>query len=175
MVSVQLKEITEQFFEKGKLDENFVMEATEKTLGGKCYRGTKDDDIKRHIDFFWESPKKGLLGIDVKGLNKSKRSDKEFDDSIHWIEARNVKGNKGWIYGEADYIAFRTLKNILFVKPSKLIEIYEQKVKSKEYVTSTPKDCYMPYKRVFWGRDDITFKMPNEDLVKITDFSIEYK
>lgn len=86
----KLDSIVKEFYEKGLEDENFVMEATEKTFGGRCYKASKNEDMYDHIDFFWDSPKKGRLSVDVKGMKKSKRSDKFYDDSVHWLELQNV-------------------------------------------------------------------------------------
>lgn len=158
-------------YSQGRADENFVMEATEKTLGGKCYKSSRKEDMFKHIDFWWESPKKGLIGIDVKGVKKNNRGDKEKDDSIHWIEIQNVRGNPGWIYGESEYIAFRTFKNIIFVKTTKLQEHSKEHVDLTNIRHSNPKGCYIPYQR--YQRLDIVYKIPTEDLIKICDFIID--
>ena len=92
MVIRKLDETVKQFYLSGRLDECFVRDAVSRTLGGKCYKSSKKEDIEDHIDFWWESPRKGKIGVDVKGLNKSTRSDSSFDDSIHWLELQNVKG-----------------------------------------------------------------------------------
>ena len=158
-------------YSKGLIDETLVMEAVTHTLGGTCEKASRDEDIHQHIDFWWDSPKKGRIGIDVKGIKKKNRKDKEVDDSIHWVEIQNVRGDKGWIYGDAMYIAFRTLTQIIFVKTSILRDLSEEKVMGKELVYSNPKSCYTPYQR--WQRKDIVYKIPTEDLVKISDFIID--
>ena len=158
-------------YNKGLIDETLVMEAVTHTLGGTCEKASRDEDIHQHIDFWWDSPKKGRIGIDVKGIKKKNRKDKDVDDSIHWIEIQNVRGNKGWIYGDAMYIAFRTLTQIIFVKTSILRDLSEEKVMGKELAYSNPKSCYTPYQR--WQRKDIVYKIPTEDLIKISDFIID--
>ena len=107
-------------------------------------------------------------------MNKSKRSDKTFDDSIHWLELQNVQGKDGWLKGKAEYIAFRTLSKIIFVKREKLLSFALESIKDKEVVYDTPKECYVPYKRKKWGRDDLSLKVLNEDLENLADFSINY-
>ena len=173
MVSRKLNETVRRFYLNGKLDENFVMDAVKETLGGECWRSTRDEDVFKHIDFYWESPKKGVIGIDVKGLNKSSRSDKNFDDTIHWLELQNVRGGDGWLKGEADYIAFRTLKKIIFVKRETCLDFALKKIEGKETVYDTPKECYVPYKRKKFGRDDLSLKALNSDLEEIADFCID--
>lgn len=171
MVRKKLNETIEKMYKSGLIDETFVMEAVTHTLGGICEKSTKEEDMFQHIDFWWESPKKGRIGIDVKGIKKKHRKDKEVDDTIHWVEIQNVRGNKGWIYGDAMYIAFRTLTQIIFVKTSVLRQWSEEKVLGKELVHNNPKTFYTPYQR--WQRQDIVYKIPTEDLIKISDFIID--
>ena len=171
MVRRNLDKTIKEMYTAGLEDENFVMEAVQHTLGGKCEKSTKEEDMYQHIDFWWESPKKGLIGIDVKGVKKKNRKDKEVDDSIHWVEIQNVRGNKGWIYGNAEYIAFRTLTQIIFVKTKVLQNWSEEKVLDKPLVYNNPKSCYIPYQR--WQRQDIVYKIPTEDLIKLSDFIID--
>ena len=171
MVRKALSEIVHQMYEDGLKDEYFVMEAVSHTLGGVCTKSTTQEDRIKHVDFWWESPKKGLVGIDVKGIKRNNRKDDKLDDSIHWVEVQSVNGNKGWIYGEASYIAFRTFKNVIFVKNTTLQKLSEDIVKTKELVFRNPKECYVPYQR--WGRKDIVFKIPTEDLIKMSDFIID--
>jgi hypothetical protein len=173
MVTKKLDEDLKKYYELGKIDEEFVMGAVSKTLGGECWRSTRNEDIFKHIDFWWKSPKKGVIGIDVKGLNKSSRGDKNFDDTIHWLEIQNVRGKNGWLKGEAEYIAFRTLTDIIFIKREKLLNFALEKIKDKEIVYDTPKECYVPYKRLKWGRDDLSLKAFNSDLRNLADFCID--
>ena len=170
MVERNLRETVQEFYKRGVIDENFVMEATANALGGECSKATKEEDMYMHVDFWWESPKKGRIGIDVKGMKKAKRSDKEFDDTIQWLELKNVRGNKGWLYGDAEYIAFRTKKRILFVLRDKLRDFAEKCVEGKELVHNCPKDFYIPYQR--WGRLDMVIKVPTTDIESLADFSI---
>ena len=125
--SRRLSETCRRMYLEGRMDEDFVMKAVTETLGGECVRASREDDMFKHIDFYWQSPKKGIIAIDVKGIKKNKRSDNNKDDSIHWIEMKNVRGNDGWVYGKSDYIAFLTKKQILFVKLDTLRKFAEEK------------------------------------------------
>lgn len=175
MVSKKLNETIKDFYLNGRLDEDFVRDAITYTLGGKTTRASKKEDVVDHIDFWWDSPKGGKLGIDVKGLNKSKRSDSSFDDTIHWLEIQNVNGKPGWLCGKANYIAFKTFSKIIFVKREKLLNFALDAIKGKEVVYDTPNECYVPYKRKKWGRDDLSLKVTNDDLIKLADFCIDYE
>jgi hypothetical protein len=174
MTRKTLSETVTKMYEEGLKDENFVMEAVQHTLGGTCEKSSKNEDMYDHIDFWWDSPKGGRIGVDVKGMRKNKRDDKDYDDSINWLEFMNVNGNLGWLYGKAQYIAFRTKKNIIFVKLDKLRPYAEEKVKGKELVFDTPRDFYVPYQRRKYGRKDMSIKVPTDDLLAISDFVIDF-
>jgi hypothetical protein len=171
VVRRKLSETIKEMYDAGLEDENFVMEAVVHTLGGTCEKSTKEEDMYQHVDFWWDSPKKGIIGVDVKGIKKNKRKDKEVDDSIHWVEIQNVRGNKGWIYGNAEYIAFRTLSQIIFVKTKVLQRWSEKYVDCNKLVHNNPNACYIAYQR--WQRQDIVYKIPTKDLIKISDFIID--
>ena len=57
------------------------------------------------------------------------------------------------------------MKNIVLQKLS------EDKVMSKELVFKNPQECYVPYQR--WGRKDVVYKIPTDDLKNIADFIID--
>lgn len=162
----------EQLYREGVKDEEFVAKMIEESLGGSCEKASRYEDGYKHIDIWWNSPKGDRLGIDVKGLKRNTRSDKEYDDSIHWIEFINKSGNKGWLYGDADYIAFRTNTKILFLKREKLQNVMEERIDGKETVYQCPKEYYVPYQRRAWKGYDKIIKVPTKDLEEIMQFSI---
>lgn len=163
-----------RFYEKGKADEDFVMESIINTIGGSVTKAKRKEDVNEHIDLWWKTPKNVLVGIDVKGLNKRKRSDTSFSN-VHWLELQNVKGKDGWLKGKSDYIAFRTIDKIMFVKRHRLLEFALESIKNKEVVYDTPKECYVPYKRLKYGRDDLSLMALDDDLESIADFCIVCK
>ena len=56
------------------------------------------EDIHEHIDYWLAMSGEGQRwGVDVKGNN--------LPDEI-WVEFKNVRGDKGWLYGGANIIAF---------------------------------------------------------------------
>lgn len=172
MVTKRLNEIVREFYLTGRLDEKFVMNAVKHTLGGDVTRATATEDRKDHIDFWWDSPKAGKIGVDVKGVKKNSR-DGKLDDTINWLELQGVSGKPGWLYGKAEYIAFRTFTKIIFVKRERALSFALESIKDKETVYETPKECYVPYKRKKWGRDDLSLKVKTEDLENIADFCID--
>jgi hypothetical protein len=174
MINRKLNKTVGEFYRRGLIDETFIMEAVSKTLGGSCEKSSSKEDIEDHIDFWWDSPKKGRIPMDAKGIKKNSRSDKSFDDTIHWLELQNVNGKPGWLYGKAEYIAFRTFERIIFVKREKLLSFALEMISGKDVVYDTPKEFYVPYKRKKWGRDDLSIKVPTSDLLERADFCIDY-
>lgn len=174
MINRKLNKTVAEFYRSGLVDETFIMEAVSKTLGGSCEKSSSKEDIEDHIDFWWDSPKKGRIPMDAKGIKKNSRSDKSFDDSIHWLELQNVNGKPGWLYGKAEYIAFRTNTRIIFVKREKLLSFALSVTEGKDVVYDNPKEFYVPYKRKKWGRDDLSIKVPTSDLLERADFCIDY-
>jgi hypothetical protein len=162
----------QDFLKNGRSSETFVSELLENMCGGTCENATQEEDRIKHIDIWWNSPKKGRLGIDVKGLKKNHRNDNYFDDSIHWIEIIGVTGHRGWIYGEMDYIAFLTRNKVLFVKPNDLYGKLLLNIAGKPLVDKCPNEFYIPYRR--HGRKDIVVKVPTTDLAEIAQFILEY-
>lgn len=149
-------------YNDGLEDEKVVMLLTEQQFGGKTEKASKYDDTRRHIDFWWYDNNGKAYGIDVKGIKKNNRHDANKDASIHWVELKNVRGDNGWVYGEAVYIAFMTSESVLFVPRKTLADFVENMIAGKPLVNVNPKECYIPYQRA--GRQDIIVKMPTEDL-----------
>jgi hypothetical protein len=118
-------------------------------------------DITKHIDLTIDNK----ITVDVKGLKKIKRSDTHPTEFYHWVEIKNVKGEHGWVYGEADYFAFETHKYWVIVSRKDLQLFIEQNVK-KVWVTSQDKALYCLYKRQ--GRKDVISLISTMDLFAIS-------
>lgn len=144
-----------------------VMEVTKRLFGGTVEKSTNDEDKKLHVDFWWYSPKKGKLGIDVKGIRKN--DDKEFDDTFQWLELQNIIGGKGWLYGSEDYVAFKTFTKVVYIKRERLAEYAEKKAVKCEPVDRKPSEYYVPYTRSRWGHQDISIKVPMTDLIELAN------
>lgn len=158
---------------KGKLNEIKVGEYLVKACGGTYELADFYDDTQNNVDIWWNSPKKGRIGIDVKGVKKNHHRDDDdhYDDEIHWIEIVNTQGKKGWIYGNMDYIAFMLKKKILFVRPSDLYGLVLYNIVGKELVFANENlPFYQPYRRN--NRNDIIIKVPSTDLEQKSVFII---
>lgn len=73
----------------------FVRAARKKGL--LVTKSTHTEDKHDHIDYWLALSQNKRWGVDVKGNN--------LPDEI-WCEFKNVKGNPGWMYGNAHIIAF---------------------------------------------------------------------
>lgn len=150
------------FDRSGLIKEHEFAELLMKVSKGTVQHASREDDMYKHIDIIWTLNDRSCT-FDVKGLKKHNRSDNNVDESIHWIELQNVKGDLGWLYGEADYIAFETLKDWLIVRRVHIIKLIESKVTDKSI--SKSKNFYTYYQRS--GRKDIVVKVPTNDLREI--------
>lgn len=119
---------------------------------------TPEEDMKSHVDL------KITYRIDIKGLKKKKRSDSTTDETIHWVEILNVKGEHGWLYGEADFFAFELNEYWLIVEKIKLQNFIKSKV-IKEYMPKP--ELYRLYRRE--GRKDSITLVSSIDLCYICD------
>ena len=105
-------------------------------------KSDRETDMYDHIDYFING-----VGIDVK-YNAHL-------DTI-WLELKNVRGDKGWLQGKAEYICWYIEEHHLFVffKRTELLDFVQSNV--TDYTTD--KREYMKYySRI--GRDDLITKV----------------
>ena len=134
-------------------------------------RNFLDTDLSGYITFSEEKQdmfehwdlRLANLKIDVKGLKKRRRSDTEVDDSIHWVEIKNINGNLGWLYGQADAFAFEAKHFWILVGKESLQELIAEKCSKK--LTSSSPQLYKLYTRN--GRSDVITLVKTSDLMAI--------
>lgn len=153
------------FYQAGLAKENEFGDLLIEKNGGSYVHASSRDDMWNHIDLFYTKDDK-TYSFDVKSMKKSNRKDATPDDQIHWVELQNVRGNPGWIYGKADFIAFELINSWLIVNRKIIIEWIDKKVIDK--TISKSKDFYTWYQR--WGRNDILVKVKTSDLREIANF-----
>jgi hypothetical protein len=124
---------------------------------------TDKQDMEEH----WDVESEGKR-YDVKAMKKWRRSDAEPTDRIHYVELRNVRGELGWIYGEADYIAFETRSHWIVVPRKKLVFFIEGATEKNE--RSDKPAVYKLYQRE--GRKDLMTVVPTMDLLAISEVII---
>lgn len=156
-------------FGRGKRSEFRFLEAV-RYKGLHCTKSSMSDDIKKHIDFYITNDDSEIIAtVDVKGENQLNEI---------WIEFKNVRGDKGWLYGEATVIAFEMpeLGGFVCVLTKHLRDYIEANV-ANEFV---PKKH--AYKKMYTrdGRQDVITLVCIDDLkqiesYKVLEYSKEYK
>ncbi len=124
---------------------------------------SRDEDIFDHWDV------KIDIKIDVKAMKKINREDSEPNENIHYVEIKNVHGNKGWLYGDADYFAFEMKDYYVMVSKIKLQAMIADKCKEK--IKCARPTLYQLYSRE--GRNDMMTLVKTVDLIFISDKMIE--
>jgi len=110
----------------------------------------------QHVDYFSE-----MGSIDVKARKRINRTDDEVRDDLVWLEFKNVQGKRGWLYGNADWIAFERLKDFVLVKRIELVELAERLCQTEVRVLKGHNALYRGYQRK--GRKDLL------SIIKMTD------
>lgn len=123
---------------------------------------------EQDMEQYWDVESDGKR-YDVKSVKKWKRDDAETTDRIHYVELRNVHGELGWLYGEADYIAFETRKYWLIVD-RKFLMAYVEGATQKNQRSQRP-EVYKLYQRE--GRKDLMTVVPTVDLLAISEATIK--
>tara|TARA_R110000823_G_scaffold21807_1_gene65759 strand:+ start:29 stop:511 length:483 start_codon:yes stop_codon:yes gene_type:complete len=125
--------------------------------GHTCIKSSRSDDINKHIDFYVNE-----FSVDVKGNRHL--------ETI-WLELKNVRGNKGWLEGEADYIVFDVveLKSFCFFNTEKLFNY----VKDIKEIAKDKKDYNKLYTRK--ERKDVLVKVRYNDIKHLEKQKIKYE
>ena len=111
------------------------------------------DNIQKHIDKHLIEENVQGWSVDIKARKKASRSDSKAQDEWIWIEFQNVRGNLGWLYGEADNIAFETQDSFVIVDRKSLIDYVENAVDMAKPVRKSYLAKYKTYQRA--GRNDV--------------------
>ncbi len=147
-------------FEEGKLVEEDI-----KNYLTNVTTSTKEQDIHEHWDLMGDFENLTQIKIDVKSVKKDNRYDILPNENHHWVELKNVNGKLGWLFGQADYIAFETFDYYILVERTKLIDFLRVKCEGKEI--GNKKNLYEKYRRE--GRKDVVVKVKTIDLMVIMD------
>ena len=110
------------------------------------------ENLHKHIDKYVTQESK-TWSVDIKARKKTSRSDSDAQDEWIWIEFQNVRGNLGWLYGEADNIAFETQDSFVIVDRKSLIDYVENAVDMAKPVRKSYLAKYKTYQRA--GRNDL--------------------
>lgn len=135
---------------------------------GEVVYANAEQDMFEHWDLKIINEHKEVK-FDVKAMKKTNRSDSNVNDQIHWVELQNVRGNKGWLYGGADYFAFEMQDKWLLVKKKRLQTLIEEKCDQSNVLTRP--ELYKLYQRQ--GRQDLITLIKTEDLINISDRTLK--
>lgn len=100
-------------------------EQTMQALGYKVEESTVHEDRTMHIDFH-VTVNGNRHSIDVKSMKSMPNNIS--DSQAFWIELINVNGDAGWLYGEAECIAFERRYDFVIVSRAKLERAMYNKV-----------------------------------------------
>lgn len=159
--------IIHSFLKKGKEKEIEFLKSycAYFNISGQCIEiASAQDDIYRHVDLWIDNE-----GWDVKAAKKENRIDSTPNYDIHWIELRNVHGKKGWIFGEASYIAFELQDKWLCIPRKGIVAALVDKIDFTSF-TSSRSNLYKIYRRK--GRKDAIVKVPVSFLLNIDNISL---
>ena len=124
--------------------------ATSKNLEVK--NAKRRENMQKHIDKY-VTENGETWSVDIKARKKTSRSNSQVQDDWIWIEFQNVRGNIGWLYGDADHIAFETQDNFTIVEKDSLIKYVENVVDMGKSVKYSSQAQYRTYRRA--GRNDL--------------------
>lgn len=121
--------------------------------GKKVNTSSKHENMFDHIDFFVDGEP-----YDVKGEKRFDRKEDDGDDTV-WIESINVRGDKGWLFGKAKYIAFLIKEEFWVVPRIRLVDYVEQQITCP---TLFPIKRYKKWYRREGRLDAITYVYPRD-------------
>ena len=106
----------------------------------------------------------------IKRGYKIKKSDSQSDmyKHIDFYMSNNVRGNKGWLYGEADYIVFEQINKYIFIDRENLLKYCLDSVED-DYVNSSSQAIYKKYQR--FGRKDVISRIKLSDAIESKHFT----
>lgn len=124
---------------------------------GSVEYSDSETDINEHWDVALTLKNSRKVKFDVKGLRKLNRTDSDYNENIQWIEFVNVNGDKGWLYGNADCIAFEKKLYFVLMRRSDIIKFLTEHPIAKYKMFSNTKKPYMLYRR--YNRKDIIMQV----------------
>lgn len=116
---------------------------------------TSYENRVKHFDFEVQINK-----VEVKAM-KAPRRGMAPDPNMIYIELRNVSGGDGWLYGNADYLAFEQPCGFLMVRRTELVRLAER-MRSRCRVSRVSGVYRTLYSRA--NRDDLVMVVHKNDL-----------
>ena len=124
---------------------------------------SKKEEIFSHWDFLIKSNNRIFEGkYEVKAMKAKERGQKP-NSNIIFIEIKSVGGNKGWIYGDADYIAFQKPDGFLIFPRKTLQKFTDSNLESMPLVDKSGQ-IWTKYSRK--NREDLVAIFPINILIE---------
>lgn len=130
----------------GKAEDNFRI-----TMANRGHEVTPTErELQiRHVDFLLDKKTK----VEVKSSKRIARGDTGSNDQFIWAEISSIyykEGKNGWLYGDADIIAFENGDNFIIVRRVDLVALVETICDLKTFVKKPAEALYKSYRR--WDR-----------------------
>jgi hypothetical protein len=170
--------VFERFPDSKKLGDKATEEFTVfyKNKGCTLIEANAERDIRDHIDFDI-SAKGKEVSVDFKAPKKIAKADEEPSRNRVPLEWTNVSGNKGWVRGKAEYIAFDMIDKYVWAKRIELEKLVSG-VNWDSTVNPPPgpgtnRANYTSYQR--FGRKDKICYVPLDDVETLSGTIIQDK
>jgi hypothetical protein len=108
--------------------------------------------------------------IDVKARKRENRWQKYPQDKYIWVEFKNVGGGKGWIYSDADYLAFERKNDFVVVRRYHFSILAELLCDLENITDKASQALYRGYQRK--DREDMIAKLKMDDILDLIDHKI---
>lgn len=142
-------------------DAEFKFRKIAKQHGFFTEKASSYEDKVEHIDW-WIRAGKIKYSVEVKALKHISRKDESLQDKMIWIETQNINGDKGWIDGKEDLIAFEMEDAWVLVNRAALRDYVYKVVDFTAPLVTRPQDAYH---RLYKRRDE--FERPVLDRVTL--------
>ena len=147
-------------FSRGKQFEKELMYIFQRK-GYETQESNELEDKYKHIDFYARGKDGSFYGVDAKAM-KSIDYGKTVQDTFTYVEWLNVRGNKGWLYGEAEVIGFERTSDVILIRRLDLLDFCRSTVSRKCCAKDAPSALYKVYTRP--SRKDLISLIRLDDL-----------
>jgi hypothetical protein len=121
-------------------------------------------NIEGHYDFEISKDDRRFK-VDVKSRKRVSRNTGQVQDDLVWIEFRTVRNTRGWLFGNADLVAFETQNGFKIVERKALVRVVNKLVNLQARVKKPADALYKVYTRA--GRPDEIALIKISDLTQI--------
>lgn len=131
----------------GKEAENIFVKTALKNGWKFLRKASTQQDMEEHWDYEFLTTKNIAIKIDVKAHRDTFRNSGKKLKDFYIVEWVNVYGNKGWIEGDAHFIAYEYFGKFYFYKRDKLEQACRPMVNFNKWVKNTEESLYCIYQR----------------------------